>query len=96
LAGQAADVKDKIMSWLNKLFGKKESSSNVAKNRLKMVLTHDRSQLSPGLVELIKDDIIAVIAKHLAVDPSEVEVNLTRTSAESRLVAEVPLPTRRK
>jgi cell division topological specificity factor len=94
LVGQGDE--DKIMSWLDKLFGKKETSSNVAKNRLKMVLTHDRSQISPGLVELIKDDIIAVIAKHMAVDPGEVEVNLTRTPSESRLVAEVPLPARRR
>ena len=84
------------MSWLDRLFGKKETSSNVAKNRLKMVLTHDRSQISPGLVELIKDDIIAVIAKHMAVDPNDVEVNFTRTPSESRLVAEVPLPARRR
>jgi cell division topological specificity factor len=80
-----------MMKWLNRLLGREESSSSVAKTRLQMVLTHDRSDISPGLIEQIKDDIIEVIAEHLAIDPDNVVVNLTRTSKESRLVAEIPL-----
>lgn len=79
------------MTWLTKLFGQKEKSGSVAKSRLQMVLVHDRSQISPGLLEQIKDDIIEVIARHLAIDPDHVEVNLTSTQTESRLVAEIPL-----
>jgi cell division topological specificity factor len=79
------------MSWLGKIFGPKEKSSDVAKTRLQMVLTHDRSDVSPGLIEEIKDDIIQVIAKRLDIDPDNVVVNLTRTQRESRLVAEIPL-----
>lgn len=79
------------MNWLNRIFGQKENSSTLAKNRLQMVLTHDRSDISPGLIEEIKDDIIQVIAKRLAINPDQVEVNLTRTATESRLVAEIPL-----
>jgi cell division topological specificity factor len=56
-----------------------------------MVLTNDRSNVSPGLLEEIKDDIIEVIAKRLAIDPDNVIVNLTQTNRESRLVAEIPL-----
>ena len=79
------------MSWLDRLFGKKETSSSVAKQRLQMVLIHDRSEISPGLVEQIKDEIIEVIAKRLAVDSEKVVVNLTQAGRESRLVAEIPL-----
>ena len=79
------------MSWLDKLFGKKETSSNIAKQRLQMVLVHDRSDLSPGLIEAIKDDIIQVIVKHLSIDPEQVSVNLSDAGRESRLVAEIPL-----
>ena len=79
------------MSWFGQLFGKKEKSSNVAKQRLQMVLIHDRSDISPGLLEQIKDDIIEVIALRLAIEPDNVVVNLTQTAQESRLVAEVPL-----
>lgn len=79
------------MGWLDKLFGTKEASSSIAKSRLKMVLTHDRSNISPGLVDEIKDDIIRVIAKRLEIDPANVVVNLTTTRRESRLVAEIPI-----
>lgn len=79
------------MNWLDRLLGREERSSSVAKTRLQMVLTHDRSDISPGLVEQIKDDIIEVIARHLAIDPDQVVVNLTRNAKESRLVAEIPL-----
>lgn len=80
------------MNWLGQLFGKKETSSSVAKKRLQMVLVHDRNDISPGLLELIKDDIIQVIVKHLAIDPKTVEVNLNQNGQESFLVAEIPLP----
>ena len=79
------------MSWIGRLFGQKEKSSDVAKRRLQMVLVHDRSDVSPGLIAQIKDDIIEVIAKRLAIDPENVVVNLSQTARESRLVAEIPI-----
>ena len=82
------------MSWFNKLFGQKETSGAVAKQRLQMVLIHDRSEVSPGLIEQIKDDIIAVIASRLAIDAEHVRVDLTQSGRESCLIAEIPLDTR--
>jgi cell division topological specificity factor len=79
------------MSWLDRIFGQQEKSGAVAKTRLQMVLTHDRADISPGLLDEIKDDIVAVIAKRLTIDPEQVVVSLTRTQRESRLVAEIPL-----
>ena len=79
------------MSWLSRLFSSTEKSGSVAKSRLQMVLTHDRSDISPGLIEEIKDDIIEVITRHLAIDPENVVVHLTSNQRESRLVAEIPI-----
>lgn len=79
------------MSWLKRLLGKKETSSSVAKQRLQMVLIHDRSDISPGVIEQIKDEIIEVIARRLSIDSENVVVNLTQSASESRLVAEIPL-----
>ena len=53
------------MSWLRRLFKREETSSAVAKTRLQMVLTHDRADISPGLIELIKDDIIEIGRAHV-------------------------------
>ena len=79
------------MNWIGRLLGRKETSSSVAKKRLQMVLVHDRSDVSPGLIAQIKDDIIEVIAKRLAIDPDNVVVNLSQSTRESRLVAEIPI-----
>lgn len=79
------------MSWLDKLLGRSETSGQVAKQRLQMVLIHDRADLPPGLLEQIKDEIIAVIARHTAVDTDKVVVHLEQDTQENRLIAEIPL-----
>ena len=79
------------MNWFERLLGKKEKSGATAKQRLQMVLIHDRADVSPGLLEQIKDDIIEVIAKRLEINQDSVVVNLDQTAQESRLVAEIPL-----
>lgn len=79
------------MNWFERLLGKKEKSGATAKQRLQMVLIHDRADVSPGLLEQIKDDIIEVIAKRLEINPDTVVVNLDNSAQESRLVAEIPL-----
>ena len=84
------------MSWINKLFGEKKASGSVAKSRLQMVLSHDRTDITPGMMAAIKDDIISVLAHHLAIDADSVEVNLDQSGTESRLVAQIPIPTTRR
>ncbi len=86
------------MSWLDKFWGNKEKSGATAKKRLQMVLIHDRSEISPGMLQLIQDDIIQVIAKRLEIDPASVAVKVEQSEREGYLVAEVPLAqtTRRK
>lgn len=83
------------MSWLDRLLGRNETSGQMAKQRLQMVLIHDRADLPPGLLELIKDDIIEVIARHTAVDTDKVVVHLEQNTQENRLIAEIPLLTTR-
>ena len=84
------------MGIFEKLFGSNESSASSAKNRLKMVLVHDRNDISPGVLRQIRDDIISVFAHHLNIDPDAVEVMLDENDSDNMLVAQVPLnPTRR-
>lgn len=79
-----------------RLFGSSNKSANSAKNRLKMVLVHDRNDISPGVLRQIRDDIIQVFAHHLSIDPDAVEVMLDENESDNMLVAQVPLnPTRR-
>ena len=71
------------------------SSREAAKQRLQLVLVHDRNEIEPGMLEIIKDEIIAVISKHLDIDRDGVQVNFTQGERESRLTADIPLSSKR-
>ena len=75
---------------------KQPSSREAAKQRLQLVLVHDRNQIEPGMLELIKDEIIAVISQHIDIDRAGVQVNFTEGERESKLVADIPLSSKRQ
>jgi cell division topological specificity factor len=80
------------MGLIRRLFGRGEQrSSDVAKRRLQLVLVHDRANISPGLLAMIKDEIISVISRHIEIDRNGVQVNFSQQGRESRLVADIPL-----
>jgi cell division topological specificity factor len=83
------------MNFWQRLRGVSQPSSReTAKQRLQLVLVHDRNQIEPGMLERIKDDIIAVISKHVEIDPEHVEVTFSHGERENRLTADIPLMTR--
>jgi cell division topological specificity factor len=73
---------------------KSPSSRQVAKERLQLVLVHDRTQISPALMQTLKDEIIAVISKHVPIDREAVDISFTQNRRESRLQADIPLQSR--
>lgn len=77
---------------LDRLFGqRKPTSSQVAKERLQLVLVHDRSNLTPAQVAAMKDEILEVIARYVEFDRDAVEIDLTSTDRENMLRAEIPI-----
>jgi cell division topological specificity factor len=80
------------MGFLEWIFGRREpSSGRVAKDRLRLVLTQDRAGISPALLDTLKDEIIAVISRHVDVEVDGVQVTVTQNGHESSLVADIPL-----
>ena len=85
------------MSIFDRLFNRNASKSgNVAKNRLQLVLVHDRSDLSPGRMDQLKDDLIAVISKYVEIDQAGIDITLTKEENQSRLTAQIPLVSARQ
>ncbi len=72
------------------LLGRK-GSANTAKERLRLVLIHDRSTLPPGAMEALRDELIEVISRHVEVDRSAVRLDLTQDGRTQRLLADIPL-----
>ncbi len=86
------------MRALGRLWGgrgqEEPASGTVAKERLRLVLAHDRTSISPALLETLKDEIIAVISKHVPIDAGAVEVSFSQNARETRLVADIPVLSR--
>ena len=71
------------------------SPKDAAKDRLKLILIHDRADLSPELLENIKEELLKVIANYAEIYQEDVEISLTRVSegngTSPALVANIPI-----
>lgn len=74
-----------------RLFNRTPSSADKAKERMKLVLIHDRTNLSSGVMDKLKDELIEVISRHIEIDPEGVQIDLTQEGREQRLIADIPL-----
>lgn len=80
-----------------KFFNRPKNSKDVAKERLKLVLIHDRANVSPQFLEMVKSEIIKVINNYMDIDENELDIQLTRTKSEDgerivpALVANIPI-----
>lgn len=84
-----------MTGFFDRMLGKNannKGSSAAAKDRLKMVLVHDRIKISPEKMAEMKAEIVAVIAKYLPdVDPSSIGFDIAQSDRfQNKLVAEIP------
>ncbi|MBQ1621177.1 cell division topological specificity factor MinE [Selenomonas bovis] len=80
-----------MLNALMKIFGKKEPSGKVARDRLKVVLIHDRASVSPEIMEHLKHDILEVVARYLDIRPQEMNITLADDEDSVALVANIPV-----
>jgi cell division topological specificity factor len=72
-------------------FFRRNKSASSAKERLQLVLVHDRTDLTPAQLEALKDDLLKAISRYIDIDPEAVQIGLERDGREQRLVADIPL-----
>lgn len=81
-----------VLEFLLRFFGRETASSKkVAKERLRLVLVHDRAGVSPHLLESLKNDLIRVISDYMDIDTDALEVSLTQENDAVALVANIPI-----
>jgi len=76
---------------LDRVLGKDRRTAHQAKERLKLVLIHDRTDLTPSRMEKLKDELIEVISRYVDIDASAVSIDMTQDGREQRLLADIPL-----
>ncbi len=72
-------------------FFTRKRSADSAKERLQLVLVHDRTDLTPAQLEALKDDLLAAISRYIEIDPQAVQIELERDGRSQRLIADIPL-----
>lgn len=80
----------KKFTFLQKILGL-DSSGKVAKDRLRLVLIHDRSSISPQLMENLKYDLIKIISKYMVIDEESIEMGLDNKNGTVALAANIPI-----
>jgi cell division topological specificity factor len=80
-----------MFELLQRLFARENPSKDVAKERLRMVLVHDRASVAPQVWEALKEDLIRVISRYLDIDEAAMDVQLQRENDSVALVASIPV-----
>lgn len=86
-----------VLDFIKAFSSESKTSKSVAKERLKLVLVHDRVDCSPQLLDMIKSDILKVIANYAEIEEEGLEIKMSKSRGEqedmtvSALVANIPL-----
>ena len=81
-----------MLEFISRMLGKESASSKtVAKERLRLVLVHDRASISPAMLNRLREDIVEVISHYMEIDEAALEFNLLQDESEVALVANIPV-----
>ncbi len=81
------------MMDLRRLFGGRTASAPVARERLQILLAHERGlRGQPDLLALLRSEILAVVSRHVVLDPDKVIVRMERGKTVSTLEVDIEVP----
>lgn len=81
-----------MLDFFTRLFAKESvGSKDVARERLRLVLIHDRSMISPELIKALKEDLIEVIQQYMDIDVESLLVNFENEDNSVALIANIPV-----
>ena len=80
-----------LRDLINKLLRRQPASASTARERLQLVLAHDRTDLSSDLLDKMREEILEVVAKYVEIDMDEGAVSLETEDRMTALVANLPI-----
>ncbi len=80
-----------LIDFLNRLLGREKPSGTLARERLQLVLAHDRSDLNPELLEQMRREILEVVQRYVEIDLEACDVSLETEDRVTALLANLPI-----
>ena len=80
-----------LSDLLDRIFSRQPESREVVKQRLQLVLAHDRADLNPQTMEQMRKELVAVISRYVEIDDEGLEFLLENDQRATALVANVPI-----
>jgi cell division topological specificity factor len=77
-----------MLNAIRRFFGEK-ASGQVARQRMQVVLMHDRMDLTPDIMESLKNDILSVLSRYMEIDQQTIRVDLEKGKEYTALVSNV-------
>ena len=84
-----------MASLLSFLLGEKKKTASIAKERLQIILAHERggrNAAQPDYLPALQRDLVAVIGKYIRIDPNDIKVQLDRQDDLEVLQVKIELP----
>lgn len=82
-----------MLELLRRVFGREtlQPSKSIAKERLRLILMHDRFDISPQILESLRIDLLHVISDYMVIDEEATEIKLHRGEGSIALMANIPV-----
>ncbi len=81
------------MSLFSFLLGEKKKTASVAKERLQIILAHERTgRTKADYLPALQRELVAVISKYVSINPDDIKVNLERQDDLEVLEVKIELP----
>lgn len=82
------------MSLFSLIFGEKPKSASVAKERLQLIIAHERTETNtaPNFLPDLQRDLVQVISKYVKINPDDIKVQLEKQGNYEVLEVNIVLP----
>lgn len=84
------------MTLIEKLFGKRQKSASIARERLQIILAHERdsrhSSTTPDYLPALQRELVEVISKYVSINQDDIKVQLERQDNYEVLEVNIVLP----